>query len=114
MKSPSRATQPSRLAMAVAVALVPVLVSVNPAKAAEPPARDQAITLDTVRVVGHGAGTAESLDAARNRLGERAGGTALVDGDAYRDRRASTLDDVLGLAPGVFVQSRFGEEEARL
>jgi iron complex outermembrane receptor protein len=45
---------------------------------------------------------------------ERAGGTAVVDGESYRDRRAGTLVDALGFAPGVFVQPRFGADEARV
>src|SRR5262249_1240371 len=32
----------------------------------------------------------------------------------YADGRASSLQDVFALAPGVFAQSRFGAEEARL
>ena len=32
----------------------------------------------------------------------------------YRDRRAGTLVDALGYAPGVFVQPRFGADEARI
>lgn len=73
-------------------------------------------TLGTVRVSGRYARgrAAEGPDAARERLDQRAGATALVDGESYRDRRVGTLTDALGYAPGVFVQPRFGAEEARL
>ncbi|HVI59383.1 MAG TPA: TonB-dependent receptor [Luteimonas sp.] len=76
----------------------------------------QATTLDRVEVRGERPpiATVDTLDQARRRVAERAGGTALVDGDAYRDGRVSTLTDALGFAPGVFVQPRFGAEEARL
>jgi len=99
----------SRLAVAVCAALVPVLSAL--ADPAVP-----STTLEAVEV--HGSrpelASAPSLTQARERLDERAGGTALVDADAYRDGRVSTLTDALGYAPGVFVQSRFGAEEARL
>ncbi|MBX9399712.1 TonB-dependent receptor [Lysobacter sp. BMK333-48F3] len=72
-------------------------------------------TLETVRVRGPDRPrTVDSLEAARARLDQRAGATALVDGESYRDRRVGTLADALGYAPGVFVQPRFGAEEARL
>ena len=55
-------------------------------------------TLGTVRVSGRYARgrTAEGPDAARERLDQRAGATALVDGESYRDRRVGTLTDALG------------------
>ena len=42
------------------------------------------------------------------------GGASVVDAETYKSGRSSTLQDALGLAPGVFVQPRFGAEEARL
>ncbi|WP_342316735.1 TonB-dependent receptor [Lysobacter sp. FW306-1B-D06B] len=100
----------SRLAVAVAAVLLPC------ASAFAEPEPAPATTLDAVQV--HGArpsiASVESLQQARERLDQRAGATALVDADAYRDGRVSTLTDALGYAPGVFVQSRFGAEEARL
>jgi len=99
----------SRLAVAVCAAFVPVFPAF-----ADPSL--PSTTLDAVEV--HGTrpelASAPSMQQARTRLDERAGGTALVDADAYRDGRVSTLTDALGYAPGVFVQSRFGAEEARL
>lgn len=58
--------------------------------------------------------TAPSLDEARTRAALVAGGTAVIDADSYKDGRASTLQDALGFAPGVFVQPRFGAEESRI
>ncbi len=100
----------SRLAVAVAPVLVPL------ASAIAGPAPEPSTTLDAVQVRGvrPELASAESLKQARERLDQRAGATALVDADAYRDGRVSTLTDALGYAPGVFVQSRFGAEEARL
>ncbi len=42
------------------------------------------------------------------------GGASLVDMDVVKQGRVSTWVDALGLAPGVFVQERFGSEEARI
>ena len=42
------------------------------------------------------------------------GGASVIDAETYKSGRSSTLQDALGLAPGVFVQPRFGAEEARL
>lgn len=85
-------------------------------EAAPTPDDASAKTLGTVRVLGRYARgrTVDSAEAARARLDQRAGATALVDGESYRDGRVSTLTDALGYAPGVFVQPRFGAEEARL
>lgn len=72
-------------------------------------------TLDRVEVHGSAVpDTVETLDEARARLDERAGGTGVVDGAQYRDGRVSTLADALGYATGVFIQPRFGAEEARM
>ncbi|MGO1073077.1 TonB-dependent receptor family protein [Lysobacter sp. CA199] len=86
------------------------------ASAAQAQTASEAKTLATVRVHGHADASlaVDSLDQARSRLDQRAGATSLVDGEKYRDRRVSTLADALGYATGVFVQPRFGAEEARL
>ncbi|QWF18407.1 TonB-dependent receptor family protein [Lysobacter capsici] len=105
------------LALATAVAFDAVAFDgVAQSDAAPTPDDAPAKTLGTVRVLGRYArGRAvDSPEAARTRLDQRAGATALVDGESYRDGRVSTLTDALGYAPGVFVQPRFGAEEARL
>src|SRR5687768_9560533 len=105
------------LALASAVALDAFAFDgVAQSDVAPTPDDASAKTLGTVRVLGRYArGRAvDSPEAARARLDQRAGATALVDGESYRDGRVSTLTDALGYAPGVFVQPRFGAEEARL
>lgn len=105
------------LALASAVALDAFAFDgIAQSDAAPTPDDASAKTLGTVRVLGRYArGRAvDSPEAARARLDQRAGATALVDGESYRDGRVSTLTDALGYAPGVFVQPRFGAEEARL
>jgi iron complex outermembrane receptor protein len=72
-------------------------------------------TLDRVEVRGSTTPeTVETLEEARARLDDRAGGTGVVDAEQYRDGRVSTLADALGYATGVFIQPRFGAEEARM
>jgi iron complex outermembrane receptor protein len=98
----------------LAVAVVAACLPTPPALATEPD--DQITTLERVEVRAQPAhpATVDSIAQARRRLDERAGGAALVDGETYRGGRVSTLADALGYAPGVFVQPRFGAEEARL
>jgi iron complex outermembrane recepter protein len=58
--------------------------------------------------------TVPSLEEARTQLERTPGGVTLVRGEDIRLGRASTLRDALDFTPGVFVQSRFGAEEARI
>lgn len=58
--------------------------------------------------------TVPNLQAAANNLAQIAGGANVVDAESYKTGRASTFQDALAYSPGVFVQSRFGAEEARL
>lgn len=109
------APRASRMAIALACALLPL----SPAFAADPPLPvdgDVPVTLPRVDVHGKlfPANAAQDIALARERLDERAGATTLVDGDRYRDGRVGNLVDALGFAPGVFVETRFGAEEARL
>ena len=65
-------------------------------------------------------GTAEPISTQANIkqatkvINEIPGGASLVDMDVVKQGRVSTWVDSLGLAPGVFVQERFGSEEARI
>ncbi|MGH8594861.1 MAG: TonB-dependent receptor family protein [Gammaproteobacteria bacterium] len=60
------------------------------------------------------AATLPSLETARKRLERVPGGTDLIDAEIYRRGRASHLGDLLQWSPGVWVQPRFGADEARL
>lgn len=94
----------------LAYTLLATALAAGPAPDAEP------TTLESVEVQGQAVKplAAESLEDARKRLDERAGATGIVDGQSYRTGRVSTLADALGYATGVFIQPRFGAEEARL
>lgn len=58
--------------------------------------------------------TAPGIDAARTEAARVPGGSNVVANEDYASGRAASLQDVFALTPGVFVQSRFGAEEARL
>jgi iron complex outermembrane receptor protein len=58
--------------------------------------------------------TAPGEQVARTEAARVPGGTNVVGTDEYADGRSANLLDVFALAPGVFVQPRFGAEEARL
>ncbi|HSV71019.1 MAG TPA: TonB-dependent receptor [Methylibium sp.] len=80
---------------------------------------DAALTLEPVVVSGarnpdQSTLTQPDLPTARRRIELTPGGAGLVDAADYAERRVATLADALGLATGVFVQPRFGAEEARL
>lgn len=99
-----RVARPALLAFAIVLAL--------PAHAED----GDAPTLPRVEVHGVAArpDTVDDIERARHRLDERPGATALVDAERYREGRVGTLSDALSYAPGVFVQPRFGADEARL
>ncbi|MBS7664006.1 TonB-dependent receptor [Pseudomonas lalucatii] len=58
--------------------------------------------------------TAPTIAEKRAEFAHIPGGAAIVDAETYKSGRSSTLQDALGLATGVFIQPRFGAEEARL
>lgn len=53
---------------------------------------------------------AQAVQAARDELSQRAGGTAVIDAASYAAGRASTAADALAYAPGVLAQTRHGPE----
>ena len=72
--------------------------------------------LPSVTVVGtkEGSATQKSIIEAGKEVREIPGGASIVDMQTVKQGRVSTWVDSLGLAPGVFVQERFGAEEARI
>lgn len=76
-------------------------------------------TLPTVNVTGTrdklGASlTQPDIKRATDAINQTAGGVTIVDAEKVREGRVSNFADTLGLATGVFAQSRFGAEETRL
>ena len=58
--------------------------------------------------------TSPPIQARREAIQQTPGGVEIIDSETYKRGRATTLKDALDFAPGVFVQPRFGAEEARL
>lgn len=58
--------------------------------------------------------TQPDLERAREEINRTAGGVTIVDTEEVREGRISNFNDTLGMAAGVFAQSRFGAEESRL
>ena len=58
--------------------------------------------------------TVPTINEVRAELALQPGGVSLIDASDYQRGRSTTLKDALDYAPGVFVQPRFGSEEARL
>ncbi|HEY8931954.1 MAG TPA: TonB-dependent receptor plug domain-containing protein, partial [Rariglobus sp.] len=87
----------------------------NPSESAPGQPASPPVVLDPVEVTGtKDTLTAPSLGAARADLARTPGGAEVVDADRYLTGRSSTLADTFFLSPGVFAQSRFGSDEARL
>mgnify|MGYP000337708870 FL=1 len=71
--------------------------------------------LNTVVITGKSDSmTQGSIESAKDNVKTIPGGASIVDLNQVREGRQSTWSDSLGMAPGVFIQDRFGSEEARL
>ena len=72
--------------------------------------------LPSITVIGatESSTTQKSIIEAGKEVREIPGGASIVDMQTVKQGRVSTWVDSLGLAPGVFVQERFGAEEARI
>jgi len=82
-----------------------------------PALAEEATELPIVNVSGQKtiqATTSPDINTAKERMNTIAGGANVVDGESYRQGRVSNLQDALGYSPGVFIQPRFGSDEARL
>ncbi|WP_137820357.1 TonB-dependent receptor [Pseudomonas sp. 2FG] len=81
-----------------------------------PWAQAEHVELDEIEVQGEYQKdpTAATLAEKRAEFAHIPGGASVVDAETYKTGRSSTLQDALGLATGVFIQPRFGAEEARL
>lgn len=90
---------------------VVVLLAVAPAATADHPVELEGldVTAEQERSL-----TVPSAEKARADIEKTPGGVDLIREEEYRGGRVSTLQDSLGYSPGVFVQPRFGSEEARL
>src|SRR5512139_3535897 len=68
----------------------------------------------TVTATQPGSLTVPSAADAREQIDRTPGGVEIVPAEQYRDTKATTLKDVLEYVPGVWVQSKYGQEDAKL
>ncbi len=97
-------------------ALTPIAVSMAIAYSGAVMAQSESvINLNTVVITGKSDTlTQNSIESAKENVKAIPGGASIVDLNQVREGRQSTWSDSLGLAPGVFIQDRFGSEEARI
>ncbi|MFM8151878.1 MAG: TonB-dependent receptor plug domain-containing protein, partial [Polynucleobacter victoriensis] len=69
---------------------------------------------DVIVTGSSGSLTQGTVDGARENIKTIPGGASVVDLNQVREGRQSTWSDSLAMAPGVFIQDRFGSEEARI
>jgi iron complex outermembrane receptor protein len=74
----------------------------------------EALPSVTVMGTSESSSTQKSITEAGREIRDIPGGAAIVDMQNVKQGRVSTWVDSLGLASGVFVQERFGAEEARI
>ncbi len=101
----------SFLTASSASSLAALLLAHAYAQSAPPPAANP-VELPPVVVTAPPAGslTVPSLNQQRQSIEDNAGSVEWMDSEAYRDRYAGSLRDVLRDTPGVYVQSRYGQE----
>jgi iron complex outermembrane receptor protein len=58
--------------------------------------------------------TVPDAEEAKRRIEKTAGGVDIVPAAEVRDGRANSVKDILGYVPGVFAQSKYGQEDSRL
>jgi iron complex outermembrane receptor protein len=103
-----------------ALAALPLCIATCWAQSpAQPPVEPVSHRLEPIVVIGRkdpdqSTLTQPDLPTARKRLAQTPGGAGVVDAERYSEGRVSTLSDALGAATGVYVQPRFGAEEARI
>jgi iron complex outermembrane recepter protein len=111
--TPAGACRATQVASAAGIALL--FFASEPARADPEPEPEQGRTLDQITVTADRLTPSAPGEGAARAAAERVPGGANVVGQSeYADGRASTLAEVFAFTPGVFAQSRFGAEEARL
>jgi len=58
--------------------------------------------------------TAPNAEEAKRRIDKTAGAVDIVPAEEVRDGRANAVKDILDYVPGVFAQSKYGQEDSRL
>ena len=104
----------TRTASIATLALVSAFAHETLAQEATP--QDQAqIQLPPITVTAPSASlTVPSAKDAEQQINKTPGGVEIVPAERYLDGRASTIKDMLDYTPGVWVQSKYGQEDSKL
>ncbi|HYG90013.1 MAG TPA: TonB-dependent receptor [Azospirillum sp.] len=100
-------------ALATLLMMSTALTSVAAQTATPQPAAPGApVTLDTLTIGAQAGGspTAPAPEQAREDLNRTPGSVGFIDSESYKGRHTKDLRDVLKDTPGVFAQSRYGQE----
>ena len=97
----NRLALPGLLAMGLTASAATAQVVTQPITVTATPPVDDAITVPTA-------------EEAKRRIDKTAGGVDVVPAEEVRDGRASAVKDILDYVPGVFAQSKYGQEDSRL
>jgi iron complex outermembrane receptor protein len=105
MSSTLRAT----VVATIGLALVPAILR------AEELAQTQAPAMPAITVTAPTASlTVPSAKQAEEEINKTPGGVEVVPASRYLDGRATTMKDMLDYTPGVWVQSKYGQEDSKL
>ncbi len=58
--------------------------------------------------------TAPSMEDVRQQMYRTPGGVEIVPAEAFRDQRSATVKDMLDYVPGVYAQTKYGQEDSRM
>ena len=86
----------------------------SPTPSPTPGPEDPQVLPETVVTAKPESLTNPSISSLREQVAETIGAGEIIDAETYKRGRSTTLKDALDFAPGVFVQPRFGAEEARI
>jgi iron complex outermembrane receptor protein len=101
--------RPSKAALVLTTLAAGVLAAA-PARAQQAPQQTAPLTITAPAP----SLTVPSVDDAREQIQRVPGGAEVVPAEQFRDQRATAVKDMLDFVPGVFAQSKYGQEDSRL
>jgi iron complex outermembrane receptor protein len=72
------------------------------------------VTMPAITVTGTASLTVPSIKDAEEQINKTPGGVEVVPASRYLDGRATSMKDMLDYTPGVWIQSKYGQEDSKL
>lgn len=72
------------------------------------------VTMPAITITGTASLTVPSIKDAEEQINKTPGGVEVVPASRYLDGRATTMKDMLDYTPGVWIQSKYGQEDSKL